>query len=81
MLIELHQNVSQWTAKYKNPRSDIGEAFCMQGIFSLPFFDSPLKVPSDALFEPAVIDGRCALDRSGIGWPRARCSYPIVSHR
>lgn len=80
MLIELHQNVLQWTAKYKNPGSDIGEASCMLGIF-FPLFDSPLKVPSDSLFEPAVIDGRCALDRAGIGWPRARCSYPIVSHR
>ncbi len=80
MLIELQQNVSQWTAKYKNPRSDIGEASCMQGIF-FPLFDSTLKVPSDSLFEPAVIDGQCALGRARIGWPRARCSYPIVSQR
>ena len=37
MLIELHQNVSQWTAKYKKPGSDIGEACCMPGIFYLFF--------------------------------------------
>lgn len=86
MLKELNQNVSQWTAKYKkkkkkkNPGSDIGEASCMQGIFFCLFL-SP-QVPSDSLFEPAVIDGRCALDRAKIGWPRARfSSYPIVSHR
>lgn len=79
MLIELHQNVSQWTAKYKNPRSGVGEASCMQGIFPL-FFLIPLKVPSDSLLEPAVIDGRCVLDKAMIGWPRARYSYQIVSY-
>ena len=41
-----------------------------------------LKIPSDSLFEPAVIDGRRVLDRAGRGWPRAKCGgYPIVSQR
>lgn len=29
------------------------------------FFPSPLKVPTDSLFEPEVIDGRCGLDCQG----------------
>lgn len=36
----------------------------MRGVFFfLPLFNSSLKVPSDSLFELAVIDGWCALDR------------------
>lgn len=81
MLIELHQNVSQWTAKYKNPGSGVGEASCMQGIFPLFFFLIPLTLPSDSRFEPAVIDGRCGPDKAMIGWQRARWRYQIVSHR
>lgn len=80
MLIELHQNVLQWTAEYKTPGSDMGEASCMPGIiFFYPF--PPLKVPCEPLFEPVVIDGRCVLDRAELDWPRARCSDPIVSPR
>lgn len=65
--------------KVQNLRSDAG--ILHAGHFFSPFFDSTLKVPSDSLFQPAVIDGRCALDRVRIGLPRARWSYPIVSHR
>ena len=70
MLIELHQNVLQWTTKYKT----LGQTLVRHpacGAFFSSLFVSPLKVPSDSLFEPAVIDGRCALDRARIGWPRA----------
>lgn len=50
------------------------------GAFLFPLFGSPLKIPSDSLFEPAVIDERCGLDKATSVGPRARCSYPIVSH-
>lgn len=65
MLIELQQNVSQWTAKCRNPGSDTGEGSCVQGILFPLLFHSHLKVSGGSLFEPAKIDGRCALDSTG----------------
>lgn len=37
---------------------------CGAFFFPPPLVEASLKVPGESLFEPAVIDGRCALDRA-----------------
>lgn len=64
----------------KNLRSNIGEASCMRGIFIPPLRDLLFWFPV-ALSEPIVTDEMCVLDRAATDWPRARCSFPIVSQR